>query len=81
MPEVLYAEDDGDAEPTIIPADGRFGQHWNMRNTIVPGADSHAEPAWDIFTGNPNAIIAIIDEGVDINHNDLNTNIWWRCWI
>lgn len=75
LTEVLYAETNGDLTKNIIPADGRFAQQWNMLNTVVPGADIHAEPAWDIFTGNPNAIIAIIDDGVDANHNDLNAKI------
>lgn len=58
LSEVLYAETNGTVSNNLIPADGRFGQQWGMRNTIVPGADIHAEPAWDIFTGNPNAIIS-----------------------
>lgn len=75
LTEVLYAESDGDAVTNIIPADGRFGLQWNMRNPLVPGADIHAEAAWDIFRGNPNSIIAIIDNGVDINHNDLAAKV------
>lgn len=75
LSEVLYAESNGTVSHNLIPADGRFGQQWGLRNTIVPGADIHADPAWDIFTGNPNSIIAIIDDGVDANHNDLNAKI------
>ncbi len=75
LSEVLYAESDGNATTNLIPVDGRFGDQWNMRNLVVPGADIHAEAAWDIFTGNPNSIIAIIDAGVDINHNDLAAKI------
>lgn len=75
LPEVLYAESDGESSTDLIPADGRFGQQWNMRNTLVPGADIHAEAAWDIFTGNPNAIIAIVDAGVDIAHDDVAAKV------
>ncbi len=75
MPEVLYAEADAEAITNLIPGDGRFGQQWNMRNTVLPGADIHAEAAWDIYTGNANAIIAVIDGGVDVNHNDLSAKI------
>jgi subtilisin family serine protease len=46
-----------------------------MKNPLIPGADIHAEAAWDIFRGNPNSIIAIIDNGVDITHNDLAAKI------
>lgn len=75
LSEVLYAESNGTISNNIIPLDGRFGQQWNMRNTIVPGADIHLDGATNIFTGNPNAIIAIIDDGVDRVHNDLDTKI------
>lgn len=75
MPEVLYAEEDGTTSVGVIPSDTRFNQQWNMRNTVHPGADCHAEQAWNIYTGNPNAIIAIVDNGVDVNHNDLGAKI------
>jgi len=75
LSEVLYAEANGDVATNIIPADGRFGQQWGLLNPNGSGADIHAEPAWNIFTGNPNAIIAIIDNGVDRDHNDLNAKI------
>ncbi len=75
MPEVLYAEPDGRATTNLIPFDGRFGNQWGLRNVAFPGRDIHAEQAWDIFTGNPNSIIAIIDAGVDVDHDDLQAKI------
>ncbi|MBU1116915.1 MAG: S8 family peptidase [Bacteroidetes bacterium] len=39
-------------------------------------AKVQAEAAWDISKGNSNIIIAIIDSGVDWNHEDLGANIW-----
>ena len=75
MSEVLYAETNGGLTTNIIPVDGRFNQQWGMRNLTVPGADIHLDGATNIFTGNPNSIIAIIDNGVDRVHNDLDAKI------
>ncbi len=36
------------------------------------GFDSNAEAAWDQTYGDPSVIIAIVDSGVDIYHEDLN---------
>ncbi len=75
MPEVLYAEENGTVAPLAVPSDTDYGSQWSLNNPVNPGADIHAEAAWDIFTGNPNNIIAIIDGGADINHEDLNAKI------
>jgi len=75
LPEVLYAEPNGTVSPLAIPSDTRFDEQWGLRNTTNLGADIHAEQAWDIFTGNPNNIIAIIDGGIDTGHEDLNSKI------
>lgn len=76
FPEVLYAEPDGISTPDIAPNDTHYSLHqWNMNNPVNPGRDIHAEAAWDIYTGNPNNIIAIVDGGVVISHPDLNDKI------
>lgn len=75
LPEVLYAEQNGTNIPYLIPSDDDFEDQWGLRNTVFPGRDIHAEQAWDIFTGNPNNIIAIVDGGIDVNHEDLNAKV------
>jgi hypothetical protein len=48
-------------------------------SSLPPGIvddDIDATQAWDVTKGDPNAIIAIIDTGVDYNHPDLFANIW-----
>ncbi|PWJ40950.1 S8 family serine peptidase [Sediminitomix flava] len=39
-------------------------------------ADIDMEAGWDITTGTPNVIIAIVDGGIDTVHPDLQANLW-----
>lgn len=75
LPEVLYAEPNGKVTPNVLPNDTRFNDQWGLRNTTNPGADIHATAAWDIYTGDSNNIIAIIDGGTDSSHEDLNNKV------
>jgi serine protease len=67
------------------PNDSLYNKQWQFKNIGqtggVFGADLNIETAWDITTGGITAtgdtiVIAIIDDGVDINHEDLRENIW-----
>jgi len=72
------AEQDVNA-PGIFPNDEYFPMQWHLYNTGqsggTPGADIRAPEAWEITTGDPNIIIAVIDVGVDSNHPDLIGNL------
>ena len=63
------------AEPNFIyytnsnPDDTYFSLQWGLSNINVPNA-------WNITEGNENITIAIIDTGVDWNHEDLANKIW-----
>jgi subtilisin family serine protease len=63
------------------------GSHWGLYSSDTPnnvGAGlstnafgSGAEVAWDREKiGSGNVVVGILDEGVDINHEDLRQNIW-----
>ncbi len=39
-------------------------------------AKVQAEAAWNISKGNSSIVVAIVDSGVDWNHDDLTANIW-----
>ncbi|MCC6483961.1 MAG: S8 family serine peptidase [Armatimonadetes bacterium] len=39
-------------------------------------ADIHAPEAWEITTGSPNVVIAIIDTGIDYTHPDIQDKVW-----
>lgn len=48
----------------------------NSSPTGVSGADINAEKAWQITKGDRRIKIAVIDTGVDYNHEDLKANMW-----
>jgi len=59
---VDYAEVNYYARITLIPDDRFYEFQWNLNNEISGGID--AEAAWDIQTGDPNVIIAVLDTGI-----------------
>jgi hypothetical protein len=62
--EVVFAEPDLRVPPDAVPNDPLYSREWHL------GAIS-APTAWDISTGSPNVIIAILDSGVYAGHPDL----------
>lgn len=67
------------------PNDPLLGRLWGLKNigqqdserkTGIAGTDISAEQAWDITTGSKDVIVAVIDTGVDYNHEDLKGNMW-----
>jgi hypothetical protein len=48
LPEILYAEKNVRVSHLAIPSDTRFNDQWGVRNIANPGADIHAERAWDV---------------------------------
>ncbi len=66
-------------KPQLSPNDQYYNDQWNLNNSGQNGwtvdADIDAPEAWDIHTGDTTVTIAIIDEGVDLNHEDLLANL------
>lgn len=58
----------------LLPAQWHYQNFGNISNT-VEGADINLFKAWNTTTGSPDVIVAIIDGGIDVNHEDLNQNI------
>jgi len=73
-PKVIYAEPNYLYYHCMIPNDTFFGQQWHLHNTGQTGgtidADIDAPEAWDIETGDPNVVIAVVDSGVDYTNPD-----------
>jgi subtilisin family serine protease len=67
---------------TIVktPDDKRFSSLWGLHNTGSTGGkndkDIDAPEAWDLSTGSKNVLGAVIDTGIDRNHEDLKANMW-----
>ena len=82
----LEAEARGRVVPNVIlhpaaPADEpRFDEQWALENTGqtggVPGADINIAAAWDVTTGNPSTVVAVLDSGIDLDHQDLASSLW-----
>jgi subtilisin family serine protease len=89
-PAVEYAEPNWYRYPFLDPDDLLFDDQWGLKNTAqshtlgdgigqsagTAGADIRAPEAWDVQTGDPSAVVAVIDTGVDTSHLDLAANLW-----
>jgi subtilisin family serine protease len=84
-PDVEYAEPNYFVYANVTtPDDAEFAQLWGLHNTRqnvngtsgTEDADIDAPEAWDVTTGSSDVVVAVVDSGVDINHPDLQPNIW-----
>ncbi len=57
-----------------ISYDPEVSQQWGLFNDSIPDADICISEAWSFATGK-GVKVAIVDSGVDVNHQDLKDNI------
>lgn len=67
-PLVEYAEPNYIRSASYAPNDPRYNDQWALPKINAPSA-------WDITTGSPAIIVAIIDTGIDIGHPDRPQNL------
>ncbi|MBC8232027.1 peptidase S8 [bacterium] len=68
IPGVEFAEPDYIAHATLIPNDPYYPNQWGLPKIQAPRA-------WDITQGDKKVRIAVLDTGVDFDHEDLASKI------
>jgi subtilisin family serine protease len=77
-PEILFAEPNlvNRFQPAYTPADSLFRNQWHLKSTsgieLSPDANIDAASAWDLTRGSRSIVVAVIDDGFDLRHPDLN---------
>ncbi|MEC9026074.1 MAG: S8 family serine peptidase, partial [Candidatus Neomarinimicrobiota bacterium] len=66
---VLYCEPRYIQYETTVPNDPYYSNQWHL--PVI-----NASQAWNITTGDTNVIIAIVDDAIDLDHEDLADNIF-----
>lgn len=68
-PGVAYAEPNVRLRAAALPNDERYAEQWYLEHIGMP-------QMWDRQTGSPSIVVALIDTGVDIGHEDLASRLW-----
>jgi thermitase len=71
-PRVKYAEAGRSYRAFIEPNDSGFDQQWGLAKIRAP-------EAWETTTGSKEVTVAVLDTGVDYNHEDLAANTISDC--
>jgi len=69
LPEVEYADPEVVQHLLYVPNDPRLAEQYALVNV-------EAQKAWDLTTGSEDIVIAIVDSGVMLTHEDLEDRIW-----
>lgn len=73
LAEVEYVEREPRMESFYVPNDPQYAQQWHLSKINAP-------EAWDIYqanaSNNSEVVVAIVDDAVKIDHQDLAANIW-----
>ena len=69
LQSVVLAEPNFEVKAIGTPNDPSFPSLWGMQKIS-------ATQAWDTWTGAQDFTVAVIDTGIDYNHEDLKDNIW-----
>jgi subtilisin family serine protease len=76
-PDVLAAEPNVAIKTQLMyrPRDPDYPKQWYLNNNggsdLAPGSHIFAEAAWDITRGTRSVVVAVADDGFDLNHPDF----------
>jgi subtilisin family serine protease len=79
-PDVAVAEPNYYRSAEAAPNDPRFNIQWSLHNMGQTGgtvdADLDGPEAWSQQTGNSSVVVAVLDTGMEMDHEDLAGNLW-----
>lgn len=73
-PTVEYAEPDRRMRALVVPNDAQYAAQWHYKEPALEIGGVNLPPAWDITTGAPGVVVAVLDSGL-VPHADLDGNI------
>ncbi len=78
--KVAYAAPNLPISTSTSPNDPYYSYLWALHNIGQDGGtigdDIGMESVWSVLTGSSDIIVAIVDTGIDYNHEDLAANMW-----
>lgn len=69
IPHIKQAQEIGIHPVSAVPNDGNYPSQWHLNQ--ANDRDIDAPEAWNIETGDPSVIVAVLDTGVRYYHKDL----------
>jgi serine protease len=80
-PHISTYQANHEFSPRKLPDDPSFPSQYHLVNNAIESNDIDADKAWDITTGGKtfdgtDVVIAIVDNGINADHPDLQSNLW-----